>query len=228
MSYTYDFPRPSVAVDLVILTIEDSQLRVLLIRRGEAPFQGERALPGGFLRTEPEPGEDLREAAMRELAEETGLPRGSVFLEQLGAFGRADRDPRTRVISVAWFALVRPTLAPFVKAGGDAAGVEWATVEGLSGLAFDHDEILAAAVQRVRQDLDRHPLAFELVPETFTITELRHVFEVVHGRVEDRGNFRRRFLRMVAEGLIEQAPGQRFTGRRPAKVYRFVGGPSSG
>ena len=228
MSYTYEHPRPSVAVDLVILTILDSQLRVLLIRRGEPPFQGERALPGGFLRTEPEPGEDLHEAALRELTEETNLPRGSVYLEQLGAFGAAHRDPRTRVISVAWFALVRPTLAPFVKAGGDAAGVEWVTVDEVQGLAFDHDDILACAVKRVRQDLDRRPLAFELVPETFTITELRHVFEVVQGRSEDRGNFRRRFLRMEAEGLLEQAPGQRFTGRRPARVYRFVGAGERG
>ncbi len=223
MSYTYEHPRPSVAVDLVVLTIVDSELKVLLIRRGEPPFEGERALPGGFLRTEPEPGEDLEQAAQRELQEETGLPPGAVFLDQLGAFGRADRDPRTRVISVAWYALVRPTLAPFVKAGGDAAGVEWAAVEGTQGLAFDHDAILAAAVRRVREDLERRPLAFELVPETFTIGELRHVFDVIHGQAEDKGNFRRRFLRMVDEGLLEQASGQRRTGRRPARVYRFVG-----
>ncbi len=227
MSYTYEHPRPSVAVDLVVLTLIDSELKVLLIRRGEPPFEGERALPGGFLRTEPEPGEDLEQAAQRELHEETGLPQGSVFLEQLGAFGRADRDPRTRVISVAWYALVRPTLAPFVKAGGDAAGVEWATVQSTSDLAFDHDEILTAAVQRVREDLERRPLAFELVPETFTVGELRHVFEVINGHPEDKGNFRRRFLRMVDSGLLEQASGQRRTGRRPAKVYRFVGEPGA-
>ena len=117
----HDYPRPAVAVDLVVLTLVDAVLHVLLVRRGEAPFKGRWALPGGFVRVgEDDPGEDLGAAAARELEEETGLPAKSMYLEQLTAFGAARRDPRMRVITIAYFALVRPDLVPFVKAGGDA------------------------------------------------------------------------------------------------------------
>src|SRR5690606_2072213 len=137
---------------------------------------GELALPGGFLRVSDQPhqGEDLYQAAERELHEETGLPLGSTYLEQLGAFGRPGRDPRGRVITIAYYALVRPTLAPLVRAGGDAAATQWISLQELQEpLAFDHDEILHAALERIRSKLDRSSIAFELVPETFTTTELR-------------------------------------------------------
>jgi 8-oxo-dGTP diphosphatase len=220
------YARPSVAVDIVVLTVVDADLKVLLVRRKEHPFQGSWALPGGFVRVGDafeDQGEDLDAAAQRELAEETGLPQGSAYLEQLGAFGKAYRDPRMRVISVAFYALVRPDLVPFVRAGTDAAATDWLSVSGLQDvpLAFDHREILHSALQRVREKIDTGHIAFELVPQTFTIPELRAVHDVIHGAAQDPGNFRRRFHRLLQDGVIEQAPGKRITTARPAKVYRF-------
>jgi len=218
------YPRPSVAVDVVVLTVKDGQLRVLLVQRGEPPFKGSWALPGGFLRVGPsakDQGEDLDAAAARELEEETALTRAQVYLDQLGAFGVAGRDPRMRVISVAYYALVRPDLLPLVSAGGDAAHVRWSAVDGLRELAFDHDEIVRAAVARVRAELERSDIAQNLVPETFTIPELRAVHEAVTGRKLDSGNFRRKFNRLLEDGVIERAPGKRATASKPAAVYRF-------
>src|SRR4051812_7586422 len=179
-----DYPRPSVTVDLVVFTILDAQLRVLLVKRKEHPFKGTWALPGGFVRvddTGPTQGEDLDAAAHRELLEETGLTGDRVFLEQLYTFGKANRDPRMRVISVAYYALVRPDLAPIVRAGGDVSDAQWFVVESLKKveLAFDHREVVQTALDRVRGKLDYSNLAFDLVPLTFTIPELRTVFSIV-------------------------------------------------
>lgn len=226
-----DYPRPAVTVDLVVFTVIDTDLKVLLIRRKGHPFKDRWALPGGFVRigaTRDDQGEDLDDAAHRELEEETHLPRGACYLEQLYTFGKAGRDPRTRVITVAYFALVRPTLAPMVTAGSDAAEVRWASVQELwdSGehqtLAFDHPDILAMAVTRVRNKIGYTPIAFELVPETFTVNDMRSVYEAIKGRTYDPKTFNRRFQRMVDDGIIEQAPGKRITGARPAAVWRFV------
>lgn len=224
----FDYPRPAVAVDLVVFTIVDADLKLLLIRRGEPPFKGAWALPGGFLRvgtTPKDQGEALDDAAARELHEETGLPPGSVFLEQLYTFGEPGRDPRGRVVSVAYYALVRPTLAPLVRGGGDAAHAEWVSSSKLHKLelAFDHRRIIDLALERIDGKLDYSDLAFELVPDTFTIPELRAVHEVIKGTAHDRGNFRRRFQRMLTDGIIEEAPGKRITTSKPAKVYRFRG-----
>ncbi|MCA9563848.1 MAG: NUDIX hydrolase [Myxococcales bacterium] len=221
------YPRPAVAVDIVILTILDADLKVLLVQRENSPFKGSWALPGGFVRLgngADDQGEDLDAAAVRELAEETGLSPGKVFLEQMHAFGKSGRDPRMRVISVAYCALVRPDLAPFVEAGGDAADARWFSLSelDLSTLAFDHKDILEYALKHIRARIEDSDIVFELVPGTFSIAELRSVFEVILGDPQDPGNFRRRFLRMVERGLIEQAPGKRVTATRPAKVYRFV------
>jgi 8-oxo-dGTP diphosphatase len=220
-----DYPRPAVTVDLVVLTVIDADLKVLLVRRREHPFKEHWALPGGFVRVGEgrEQGEDLDAAAERELSEETGLPQGSAYLEQLRAFGKAGRDPRMRVITVAFFALIRPDLAPFVRAGGDAAGVDWHSVSrlGRMELAFDHREIIDAALAHVRVRIDESNLAFELVPRTFTIPELRAVYEVVRGEPYDPGNFRRRFNRLVEDGVIEKAPGKRITATKPADVFFF-------
>ena len=221
------WPRPSVTVDLVVFTVTDADLKVLLIRRKGHPYRGCWALPGGFLDVGDafeDQGEDLEEAALRELHEETGLPRGAVFLEQLRTFGRAGRDPRTRVITVAYLALVRPDLAHLVQAGSDAADARWHSVESEAGeleLAFDHSEILDAGLERVRGRIDYAPIAFELVGGTFTVAELRAAHEAVKGVTYDPGNFRRRFKRMLTDGAIEEAPGRRHTGTRPARVYRF-------
>jgi 8-oxo-dGTP diphosphatase len=221
------FARPAVTVDLVIFTVVDADLKVLLILRREPPFKGRWALPGGFVRVGDaydSQGEDVDQAAVRELSEETGLAPGSVYLEQLHTFGKAGRDPRMRIISVAYTALVRPDLAPFVRAGGDAAYARWFSVSDLDEieLAFDHTEILQLALARLRERIDHGSLAFELVPPTFTIPELRAVFEVVKGSPYDPGNFRRRFQRMVDDGVIQPAQGKRITASKPAKVYRFA------
>ena len=220
----HDYPRPAVAVDLVIFTIIDAQLRVLLVKRKEHPFKGGWALPGGFVRVgEKDQGEDLDAAARRELAEETGLDPDRVLIEQLYTFGKAGRDPRMRVISVAYFALVRPDLAPIVKAGGDVSDADWFAVDALKKLelAFDHREVVETALTRIRGKLEYSNIAFDLVPMTFTIPELRHVHSIVLDKEMDPGNFRRKFNRMLEDGLIERAPGKRITASKPATVYRF-------
>lgn len=225
------FPRPSVTVDLVILTVQDKDLKVLLVQRNEHPFKGRWALPGGFVRVSDDrkdQGEDLDAAALRELEEETGLSPatcGRFFLEQVKTFGRPGRDPRMRVISVAYFALVRSDLVPLIRAGGDVTNARWFSVAELpreDALAFDHAEILTATLDKARADLDRSTIAFELVAETFTIQELRAVHEAIRGEALDPGNFRKKFLRMIEDGLIEAARGKRATASKPASVYRFA------
>lgn len=216
-----DFPRPAVAVDVAVLTVVDAELRALLVLRDEPPFKGRWALPGGFLRVGEGGDRSLDDAAARELEEETGLSRADVAFEQLEAFGDVGRDPRMRVVSVAYVALVRPDLVPLVRGGGDAARAEWFAVSGLPRLAFDHDRILERARARVATELDDPAIARGLVPATFTIPELRAVWEVVTGAPVDAGNFRRRFLRMVEDGVVESAPGKRVTASKPAQVWRF-------
>lgn len=223
-----DFPRPSVAVDLVVLTVDDCDLKLLTVQRNEHPFKGRWALPGGFVRVGPSrvaQGEGVDEAARRELHEETGLPEGAIYLAQLHTFGAPGRDPRMRVISVAYYALVRPTLAPLVRPGGDVHKVRWQSLSDPTDLAFDHDAIVACALARVREEIDRSHLAFELVPDTFTVQQLRAVHEVVKGTALDPGNFRKRFLRMLDDGVLEHARGKRLTSSKPAQVYRFRSPP---
>lgn len=226
-----EFPRPSVTVDLAVFTVIDALLHVLLVKRGQHPFKEQLALPGGFVRVgrdRHEQGESLVEAARRELREETGLD-ADLLLEQFHTFGTPGRDPRMRVISVGYVALVRPDLAPLVRGGGDARHAEWHAVEPIVAkkgqLAFDHDEVLATALAYVRRSLDQEGprLAFDLVPRTFTIPELRSVHEVVLGIEQDPGNFRRRFHRLLDDGVLEKAPGKRITASKPATVYRFTG-----
>ncbi len=219
-------PRPSVTVDLVIFTIIDARLVVLLVKRKEHPFKGSWVVPGGFVRvgeSANEQGEDLDAAAKRELAEETGLDPERVHVEQLATFGRAGRDPRMRVISVGYVALVRPDLAPIVKAGGDVSDVKWVSMDELKKLelGFDHREIVTTALTRIRAEVESSDVAFDLVPLTFTIPELRNVHAIVLDKDMDPGNFRRKFNRMLEDGLIEQAPGKRITTSKPATVYRF-------
>ncbi len=221
-----DYPRPSVTVDLVIFTIIDARLVVLLVKRKEHPFKGSWVVPGGFVRvgeSASDQGEDLDAAARRELAEETGLDPERVHVEQLSTFGKAQRDPRMRVISVAYVALVRPDLAPIVKAGGDVSDVKWVSMDELKKLelGFDHREIVTTALERTRAEVESSDVAFDLVPLTFTIPELRNVHAIVLDKEMDPGNFRRKFNRMLEDGLIEQAPGKRITTSKPATVYRF-------
>ena len=208
-------PSMAVAVDLVILTVRDDGLCALVIQRAIPPFAGQRALPGGFVLDD----EDLESAARRELGEETGLVEFTGHLEQLGTYGAPGRDPRGRVISVAYLALA-PDL-PTPLAGSDAAAAEWAPVEGLAGtLVFDHEQILNDGVDRARAKLEYTPLAGAFCTGTFTIAELRHVYEVVWGVELDPRNFHRKVTSTV--GFVEPV-GERTTrdGGRPAQLFRM-------
>jgi 8-oxo-dGTP diphosphatase len=194
-----DYPAIAVTVDVVALTIRDGRLHVLLVERGEHPFAGQRALPGGFVRDE-----SLDDAALRELAEETDLRPGNgdldrVHLEQLGTFGSPGRDPRMRVISVAYLAFA-PSL-PDPRSGGDATAAGWVPVVEAVELAFDHDEILDAGLERARSKLEYTPLATAFVGSEFTIAELRAVYAAVWGEELHAGNFHRKVLSVP--GFVE-------------------------
>jgi 8-oxo-dGTP diphosphatase len=213
---TYDvskFERPSVSVDVVIFSILDEALKVLLVKRRNWPFQGMWAIPGGFV----EMDESLEDAAYRELAEETGVTRADVYLEQLYTFGKPGRDPRTRVITVAYFALVgADKLDP--KAGDDAEDVAWFSVYDLPELAFDHARILDYALTRLRFKLEYTAVGFQLLPEKFTLRELQEAYEIVLGSRLDKGNFRSKLRKA---NVVEVVDGYRDTGGRPARLYRF-------
>lgn len=208
-----DYPPFAVTVDLVILTIREGTLTVLLVTRGEAPALGSRALPGGFVR----PDEDLWQAAARELAEETGLTPSEVHLEQLASYGAPGRDPRMRVVTVAYLALA-PGM-PVPRAGGDAAGADWVPVTETGRLAFDHHQILADGVERARAKLEYTPLAAAFCPPEFTIAQLRGVYEAVWGTALDPRNFHRKVT--GTPGFVIPANGETAGGRgRPAQLYR--------
>lgn len=206
-----DCPRPSVTVDIIIFTLRDNDLQVLLIKRKHPPFEGMWAIPGGFVDID----ESLEEAALRELREETGVE--DVYLEQLYTFGNPDRDPRGRVITVAYFA-VAPADAIRPRAGDDAAEARWWSMYNLPPLAFDHTEILTYALRRLRYKLEYTAVGFELLPETFTLSELQAAYEVVLGERLDKRNFRRKIL---SAGVIEETGEHRVGEGRPARLYRF-------
>ncbi|HNS04228.1 MAG TPA: NUDIX domain-containing protein [Anaerolineae bacterium] len=214
---TYDpgsFDRPSVTVDVVLFAFRDQQLQVLLVRRRNWPYQGYWAIPGGFIQMD----ESLEQSALRELQEETGVE--DVYLEQLYTFGEAERDPRTRVISIAYFALVGADQALQVRGGDDAAEARWWSMASLPPLAFDHDRILRYAHQRLRWKLEYTALGFLLLPETFTLSELQAVYQVVLGEQLDKRNFRRKIL---STGVLEETDAYREgSPHRPARLYRFT------
>jgi 8-oxo-dGTP diphosphatase len=202
----------AVTVDLVVLTVRDGALHVLLVQRGCEPYLGQWALPGGFVHAD----EDLTTAARRELGEETGLDGPAGHLEQLGSYGDPGRDPRGRVVTVAYLALL-PDL-PSPTAGTDAAAAEWAPI-GRRGLAFDHDRILADGVERARSKLEYTPLATAFCPPEFTIGALRGVYEAVWGGPIDPRNFHRKAT--TTPGFVEPT-GRSTEGEpgRPARLYK--------
>jgi len=206
----------AVTVDLAVLTLRAGALHVLLVERGQEPYAGHLALPGGFVR----PAESAETAARRELAEETGLfDVSGLHLEQLRTYSEPDRDPRMRVVSVAFAALLPD--APEPHGGSDAADARWVPYDTARPLAFDHDRILADAHERVGAKLEYSCLATAFCPAEFTLGELQQVYETVWGTTLDRPNFRRKVL--ATPGFVEQVPGAaRLTGGRgkPAALYR--------
>ena len=211
MAYEYEFPHPAVTVDVVIFTIRNDELKVLLIKRALDPFLGSWALPGGFVEID----ESLVAAAKRELKEETGV--SAAYLEQLYTFGEPNRDPRERVISVAYYALM-PSDALEIKAASDAEGVGWFSIDELPKLAFDHSGILTMALTRLAAKLEYSTVAFQLMPEEFTMPELRHLYELISREEIDARNFSKRIL---ALDVIEPTGKERREGaHRPAKLYR--------
>ncbi len=213
MAYTYEYPRPALTVDCVIFGLDEShQLKVLLIQRAHEPFEGQWALPGGFVDMD----EGLEEAALRELEEETGVH--DVFIEQLYTFGDPGRDPRGRVVSVAYYALVNLEEHP-VSADSDARRVEWFQANRLPRLAFDHEKILQLSIARLRAKVRYQPIGFELLPEQFTLSQLQRLYETILGVEElNKRNFRTRILRM---GVLREMGKQEGVAHRPAMLYSF-------
>lgn len=209
--YQYDYPHPAVTTDIVIFTIRDGRLKLLLIRRGGEPFKGKWALPGGFVGID----EGLEDGARRELEEETGV--SGVYLEQLYSFGAPDRDPRERVITVAYYALI-PSDRLEIRAATDAEAVGWFALDELPELAFDHAKIVAMAHERLAAKLDYSTIAFQFMPPRFTLSELQRVYEVILDEEIDKRNFRKWVLAL--EQIEETGEKRREGAHRPAMLYR--------
>ena len=190
--YQYRYEHMAVTTDCVIFTYEDRQLKVLLVRRGGEPFKGSWAFPGGFLRND----ETAAEGALRELREETGLE--ATAIGELGVFSDPDRDPRERVITIAFYALVKPSA---VFGGDDAEEAAWFSVDALPELAFDHSRIFGTAMERLRRDIHFEPIGFDLLDDTFTIPDLQRLYEAILGVKFDRRNFQRKIM---SSGILEE------------------------
>jgi 8-oxo-dGTP diphosphatase len=213
MSFTYEYPRPSLTVDCVVFGWDGTHLKVLLIQRNEPPFEGQWALPGGFVQID----EELEAAARRELEEETGL--SDMFLEQLFTFGGVDRDPRGRVVTVAWFALIDLHRYAQPVGASDARDAAWFPMTALPPLAFDHSTILATAYKRLQSKIEYQPIGFELLPKKFTFSQLQDLYETILGTEFDRRNFRKKLLSMgILAELKEQVSG---VPHRGAQLYTF-------
>ncbi|HRW47488.1 MAG: NUDIX hydrolase [Caldilinea sp.] len=212
--FAYQYPRPAVTVDIILFVFQQDQLRVLLIRRANDPYKGKWALPGGFVGEQ----ENLYDAALRELKEETNV--SNVYLEQLYTFGEPGRDPRARVITVAYFALLsaEEVAQQEVHGASDAGEARWWDIYDLPELAFDHQRILDYALQRLRWKLEWTALGFLLLPSEFTLSELQKVYETILNEPLDKRNFRRKIL---TADVLEPTGNMRAGDHRPAKLYRF-------
>jgi 8-oxo-dGTP diphosphatase len=206
------YDRPSVTVDIVIFTVIDNDLKVLLIKRKLPPYQGNWAIPGGFVQMD----ESLDDAAFRELKEETSI--SDVYLEQLYSFGDPHRDPRTRVITVSYFSLVRSEHLN-LYASSDADEVKWYSTKALPALAFDHSKIIDLAITRLRYKLEYTAAGFQLLPEEFTLSELQRVYEIILDKTLDKRNFRKKILSL---NILEDTDKKIMkTLHRPARLYKF-------
>ena len=210
--HTYEYARAALTVDCVVFGLDEEELKVMLIQRALPPFEGKWALPGGFVRLP----ETLEAAARRELEEETGLR--NIFLEQLYTFGAVGRDPRERVVSVAYYALVN-LRDHDVHAASDASAAAWFGVHDVPSLAFDHADILQTALERLRGKLRYQPIGFELLPNKFTLSQLQRLYEQVLEREVDKRNFRKRVLAM--DLLVELDEVEQDVAHRAARLYRF-------
>ena len=208
--YCYRYPHPAVTTDCVIFGFDGERLQVLLIERGIEPYKGRWAFPGGFLKMD----ETAEEGARRELKEETGLE--GAYMEQFHTFSAIERDPRERVITIAYYALVK---IQEVKGGDDAASARWFPLDEIPPLAFDHDYILRMATQRLREQIHFQPVGFELLPEKFTLKELQLLYEAILGINFDRRNFSKKMMHL--EILIDLEETIWPTPKREAKLYKF-------
>lgn len=208
--YFYKYPHPAVTTDCVIFGFNGKKLQVLLIKRGIEPFKGRWAFPGGFIKMH----ETAEEGARRELREETGLE--NAYIQQFHTFSDPHRDPRERVITIAFYALVK---IQDVKGGDDAVAAQWFPLDEIPALAFDHDYILRMAIQKLREEIHFQPIGFELLPEKFTIKELQTLYETILGISFDRRNFSKKILHLEILTELEETIWP--TPKREAKLYKF-------
>jgi 8-oxo-dGTP diphosphatase len=208
--YTYKYPHPAVATDCVIFGFDGIKLHVLLIERGAEPYKGMWAFPGGFLQME----EDAEQGALRELKEETNLT--AQYIEQFYTFSDPHRDPRERIISIAYYALVK---IQEVKGGDDAAKAQWFAIDEIPRLAFDHDRILRKAMEKLRERIHFQPIGFELLPEKFTLKELQMLYEAILGVQFDRRNFAKKMLHFELLNQLDETVWP--TPKREAFLYSF-------
>lgn len=210
MKFNYDYPRPAVTVDIPVFTIKDNDLKILLVRRYTEPFTGEWSLPGGFVGID----ESLEKAAQRILLEKTGVD--DLYLEQLYTFGNTKRDPRSRVITVAYFALINSDNLKIKKQKYESE-VKWFSAHKLPKLVFDHNEIAEYALKRVKWKLEYTTAGFKLLPKHFTLTQLQDIYTIVFNKDFDKRNFRKKVLSLnILEETTQRIENVAY---RPAKLY---------